>query len=107
MVPLATVSPDVAQLSDAELVERIESALQSLESIEASKASAWKYFRRFWGLSGRWPALSILGGFGRAGPLHPPLALEPAARTHQALREIRDLTDELERRVARDKAQRT
>jgi hypothetical protein len=107
MVPLATVSPDVAQLSDAELVERIESALQCLESIEASKASAWKYFRRFCGLSGRWPALSILGAFGRAGPLHPPLALEPAARTHQALREIRDLTDELERRVARDKAQRT
>ena len=107
MVPLATASPDVAQLSDTELVERIESALQSLESIEASKASAWQYFRRLWDFSRRWSALSNPDGFGRVGSLHPPLAPEPAARTHQALREIRELTDELERRVARDKLQRT
>jgi hypothetical protein len=106
MLPLVTASPDFAPLSDAELVERIESALQSLESIEARKASAWDHFRRLYGLSRRWPASFILGP-GGVGPLHPTLALEPAARTHQALREIRDLTDELERRVARDKAQRT
>jgi|SRR5689334_23613411 len=100
MVPLATASPDVAQLSDTELVERIESALQRLESIEASKASAWQYFRRsLWGLPRRWPWSSI------PGALHPSLALEPAALTHRALHEIRELTDELERRVDRDKAQ--
>jgi hypothetical protein len=107
MLPSVTQSPDVAQLSDTELVERIESALQSLESIEARKTWAWEYLRRFWGLSRRWPASSLLSGPGLAAPLHPSLTLEPAARTHQALREIRDLTAELERRVARDKAQRT
>jgi hypothetical protein len=107
MLPLVTHSPDVAQLSDTELVERIESALQSLESIEAGKTSAWDHFRRSWGLPRGWPASSIRRGPGLAAPLHPSLTLEPAARTHQALREIRDLTDELERRVARDKAQRT
>jgi hypothetical protein len=106
MLPPVTSSPDVAQLSDAELVERIESALRSLENIEARKASAWDYFRWLWGLSRRWPA-SMLHGPGGVGPLHSSLALEPAAQPHQALREIRDLTDELERRVARDKAQRT
>jgi hypothetical protein len=89
MMPLATASPDVAQLSDAELVERIESALQSLETIEARKTSAWEHFRRFW------------------GPRHPSLAAEPAARIYQALREIRDLTNELERRVDRDQDQRS
>ena len=96
MLPLVTASPDFAQLSDAELVERIESALRSLESIEARKTSAWEHFRRLWGLSRRWR--------GGVGPLHPSPALESAARTHQALCEIRDLTHELERRVARDKA---
>lgn len=88
MLPPVTASPDLARLSDAEVVERIESALQTLESIEARKTSAWERLRRFCGLS------------------HPPLALEPAARTLQALREIRDLTYELERRIARDTAQR-
>jgi hypothetical protein len=107
MVPLAAASPDVAQLSDAELVERIETALRSLESIEARKTSVWANFRRFWGLLRRWPAGSFLSGRSVVAPLHPSLALELAARTNQALREIRDLTDELERRVARDTAQRT
>jgi hypothetical protein len=107
MLPSVTQSPDVAQLSDTELVERIESALQSLECIEARKASAWEHFRRFFGLSRRWPASSILAGPSVAAPLHPSLTLEPAARTHEALREIRDLTHELERRVARDKSPRT
>jgi len=107
MVPLPTASPDISQLSDAELVERIESALQVLETIEAGRTSAWQRFRRFWGLSRRSRALPILDGSGRLGPLHSSRVLEPAARIHQALRDIRDLTNELERRVARDKAQRT
>ena len=105
MIPLATTSPDLSQLSDAELVERIESALRSLESIEARKTTAWDRFRRICGLSRRWPVSSILDG-GAVAPLHPSPAPEPAARIYQALREIRDLTNELERRVDRDKPQR-
>jgi len=89
MLPPLTSSPDLAQLSDTEVVERIESALRTLESIEARKTSAWESFRRFCGLSPRWPPTS-----------------EPTARIQLALGEIRDLTYELERRVARDKGQR-
>jgi hypothetical protein len=111
MLPPVTSSPDLAQLSDADLVERIETAWRAYEGVEARKASAWDYFRWLWGLSRRGPPgfslTSLFNGPGSIGGLHPSLTLEPAARTYQALREIRDLTDELERRVARDKAQRT
>src|SRR5262245_6831186 len=64
----------------------------------------WDYFRKFWGLSDRQP--SFLNGPG-LGTLHPSLTLEPAIRDHHALREVRDLMDELERRVAERRAQRT
>jgi hypothetical protein len=111
MFPPAPPTADLAPLSDDELIEKIEAAWRVFESVEAPKISTWDYFRRFWGLSSRQAGpsglTSFLNGPGCVGPLHPSLALEPAARTHQALRDIRDLTNELERRVARHKGQRT
>jgi len=103
MLPPVDPPRDLARLSDAELVEKIQAAWQAHTDIEAHKASAWAYFRWFWGLSDRWP--SFRHGFGTVGPLHPALTFEPASRDHHALREFRELTDELERRVTRRKAQ--
>jgi hypothetical protein len=103
MLPPVDPPRDVAELSDTELVEKIEAAWQAHAGIEARKASAWAHFRRFFGLSDHWP--SLLRGPGGVGPLHPSLTLEPVIRNYHVLREIRELTDELERRVARRKAQ--
>jgi hypothetical protein len=111
MFPPVPPTSDLAQLSDDELIEKIEAAWRAFESVEARKASTWDYFRRFWGLSSRQAGpsglTSLPNGPGFVGPQQPSLALEPAARTHQALRDIRDLTNELERRVTRLDGQRT
>ena len=110
MLPSVSSSSDLAQLSDAELVEKIESAWRAYEDIEARRASAWDDFRRYWGRSPERSAgfslASLFKGHGNVGPLHPSLTLEPTVRAHHAVGEIRDLTDELERRIARRRAQR-
>jgi len=76
---------DLAGLSDSELIARIEGAWQAYEKIEESKTPALR--------------LSLLNGPGHFPALHSSLYLEPAIDAHRTLREIRELTDELERRM--------
>ena len=109
MFPSLNLRFDLAKLSETELVQRVDEAWRSYHAAEAKKRP-WIELRNSWNGPIRHPAayrfLSMLeqryyGG----GSIKPPgLQWGPTVDMHLALCEIRDLMDELERRVARRKA---
>src|SRR4051812_6939082 len=113
---------DLAKLSDAELVERLQTAWHAYEAVERSSWVAWRVgwrdpirhprvyrFVSALGLTGSHWLLDVLGACILAGLLSGKsterfLRAEPEIDTHLTLCEIRDLTDEMERRVNSRKA---
>jgi hypothetical protein len=107
---------DLGKLSDAELVERLEAAWQAYESVKRP-SRFWLWWAPLWRGPVRHPRayrfLSMLGqgvddwfglllaGVLSAEKMEPFLRRNHAIDTHLTLNEIRDLTDEVERRVAR------
>jgi hypothetical protein len=111
---------DLAKLSDAELVERLETAWHAYEAVERSSWVAWRVgwrdpirhprVYRFFsalGLTGHWLLDMLLAGLLSGKSTERLLRAEPEVDTHLTLCEIRDLTDEMERRVNSRKATRS
>ena len=102
----------LAKLSDAELTERLERAWARYDAADKwlqrwSSAGKIRYprLRRFWktlsGSSGFRVVDGILSMYLGRWPARPLLIADDAIVMNEEYCEIRDLTDELERRVAR------
>jgi hypothetical protein len=106
---------DLAKLSDVELVERLEAAWQTYETAPKPSWVDWKLQWR-WRGPFRYPRayrflsvfsntdgngwLALLFAAALSSKSAEPLLRDPAINVHLILCEIRDLTDEMERRVA-------
>jgi hypothetical protein len=109
---------DLAKLGDVELVERLEAAWQAYETAPKPSWLDWKLLWRWRGpfrhprfyrflsvLSktapeGGWFAFLFAAWAFSSKGAEPPARNDPAIDVHLILCEIRDLTDEMERRVA-------
>jgi|SRR5580692_1686090 hypothetical protein len=106
MFPSLNLRFDLAKLSETELVQRVEEAWRTYHTAEAAKRSGIE-LRNSWNGPIRHPlAYRFLSFFERRhlgswSIKAPMLEWGPTVDMHLALCEIRDLMDELERRVAR------
>jgi allophanate hydrolase subunit 1 len=109
MFPSLNLRFDLAKLSETELVQRVDEAWRSYHAAEAEK-QPWIELRNSWNGPIRHPvAYRFLSFFERRysggwSLTTPGFQWGPTVDMHLALCEIRDLMDELERRVARRKA---
>ena len=114
---------DLAKLTDAELAEQLEDAWRKYETTEKRPLSRWvfspmfqtrgpirhprayRFMAALQGGSGSWLDLlfaSALSGKKTEGFLR----TDPGADRHLNICEIQDITDELERRIAKNKKQK-
>jgi allophanate hydrolase subunit 1 len=109
MFPSLNLRFDLAKLSEAELIQRVDEAWRSYHAAEA-KNSRGIELRNSWNGPIRHPLAYRFLSFverrynGGWSIMTPGLDWGPTVEMHLALCEIRDLMDELERRAARRRA---